>query len=352
MPGLTEYRVVVASTGDMSYNFPTVISVLCSIDVTYFPFDTQKCALQFGSWAHHGFEINLTNRSAAGDIGSFVVNSEFDITSMPLERHVITYGCCPEPYPDVTFYVNLKRKPMFYVLNLLFPCIIITSMSVLGFLLPPESGEKISLEITVLLSLAVFMLVVSETLPATSETFPWIGVYFACAMILVSVSTVLTVMVLNVHHKNYRPVPRWIKVLILRYAARVVFFTDTGTCRRIQVQQTNSDFTHQNGLSGKHSQDKAGLPQLNGSSRPMSALGEETPVPGNTNLGPLVQVLQEQLRLLNKAEERKKSKERHEIQDNEWRNVAIVLDRLFLMLFLLFFTITSLVVLVPLAERD
>lgn len=130
---------------------------------------------QFGSWAHHGFEINLTNRSAAGDIGSFVVNSEFDITSMPLERHVITYGCCPEPYPDVTFYVNLKRKPMFYVLNLLFPCIIITSMSVLGFLLPPESGEKISLEITVLLSLAVFMLVVSETLPATSETFPWIG---------------------------------------------------------------------------------------------------------------------------------------------------------------------------------
>ena len=120
-------------------------------------------------------ELDVTNRSAAGDIASFVTNSEFDITRMPLKRNVVIYNCCPEPYPDVTFYIHLKRKPMFYVLNLLFPCILITTVALLGFLLPPDAGEKISLEITVLLSLAVFLLVVSETLPATSETFPYIG---------------------------------------------------------------------------------------------------------------------------------------------------------------------------------
>ena len=120
-------------------------------------------------------ELDVTNSSAAGDIASFVTNSEFDITRMPLKRNVVIYNCCPEPYPDVTFYIHLKRKPMFYVLNLLFPCILITTVALLGFLLPPDAGEKISLEITVLLSLAVFLLVVSETLPATSETFPYIG---------------------------------------------------------------------------------------------------------------------------------------------------------------------------------
>lgn len=84
----------------------------------------------------------------------------------------------PEPYPDVTFYVLLKRKPLFYLLNLIFPCMLISTMGVLGFLLPPDSGEKVSLEITVLLSLAVFLLVVSETMPPTSETFPFIGQYY------------------------------------------------------------------------------------------------------------------------------------------------------------------------------
>ena len=48
-------------------------------------------------------------------------------------------------------------------------------MALLGFILPPESGEKVSMEITVLLSVAVFMLMVSETMPPNSETFPYIG---------------------------------------------------------------------------------------------------------------------------------------------------------------------------------
>ena len=45
----------------------------------------------------------------------------------------------------------------------------------LGFILPVESGEKVSLEITVLLSLAVFMLVVTDTMPPSSNNFPILG---------------------------------------------------------------------------------------------------------------------------------------------------------------------------------
>ena len=46
-----------------------------------------------------------------------------------------------------------------------------------GFLLLVESGEKVSLLITVLLSQAVFLLVVSESLPPSSDDFPIIGIY-------------------------------------------------------------------------------------------------------------------------------------------------------------------------------
>ena len=55
------------------------------------------------------------------------------------------------------------------------PCALITAVALLVFCLPPETGEKISLGITVLLSLCVFLLMMSERMPATSETIPLIG---------------------------------------------------------------------------------------------------------------------------------------------------------------------------------
>ena len=60
-------------------------------------------------------------------------------------------------------------------MNLIFPCTLISAVAILGFLLPPASGEKVNLEITVLLSLAVFQLVVLELMPPTGDTVPFIG---------------------------------------------------------------------------------------------------------------------------------------------------------------------------------
>ena len=177
MSGLKDYRPVISSNGDIAYNFPTVITSMCPVDVTYFPFDTQTCLLKFGSWAYHGLHIDITNLSMVGDLASFVHSVEWAVESIPVTRNVIVYGCCIEPYPDVSFYIILDRKPLFYMMSLIFPCMLITAVACLGFMLPPDSGEKVSLEITVLLSLAVFLLVVSETMPPSSENFPFIGMY-------------------------------------------------------------------------------------------------------------------------------------------------------------------------------
>ena len=52
------------------------------------------------------------------------------------------------------------------------------ALTLLSFYLPPESGERLTLVITNLLALTVFMLLVVEIIPATSETVPLISVYF------------------------------------------------------------------------------------------------------------------------------------------------------------------------------
>jgi hypothetical protein len=94
-----------------------------------------------------------------------------------VERHVQLYPCCPEQFPDVRFYIGVQRRSLFFVLSLIFPCVVICAVATMAFILPPESGEKIALTITVLLSLAVFLLLVFEFMPY-SDRFPYIGQYY------------------------------------------------------------------------------------------------------------------------------------------------------------------------------
>lgn len=64
------------------------------------------------------------------------------------QRNNITYTCCPDDfYLDVTFTFQLRRKPLFYTVNLIVPAIGITIFSFLVFYLPSDSGEKVSLVI-------------------------------------------------------------------------------------------------------------------------------------------------------------------------------------------------------------
>ena len=78
-------------------------------------------------------------------------------------------------------------------------------MSVLAifcFLLPVESGEKVSLGITVLLSQAVELLVVSDILPPTSGNFPIIASFIIFTIVLIFISVTNSVLVSRVYHTN------------------------------------------------------------------------------------------------------------------------------------------------------
>jgi len=50
------------------------------------------------------------------------------------------YSCCVEPYVDITYTIVLRRKPMFFTYNLVFPCVLLMGIGILVFCLPPESG--------------------------------------------------------------------------------------------------------------------------------------------------------------------------------------------------------------------
>nr|XP_047928862.1 neuronal acetylcholine receptor subunit alpha-9 isoform X2 [Anser cygnoides]XP_047928863.1 neuronal acetylcholine receptor subunit alpha-9 isoform X2 [Anser cygnoides]XP_047928864.1 neuronal acetylcholine receptor subunit alpha-9 isoform X2 [Anser cygnoides]XP_047928865.1 neuronal acetylcholine receptor subunit alpha-9 isoform X2 [Anser cygnoides]XP_047928866.1 neuronal acetylcholine receptor subunit alpha-9 isoform X2 [Anser cygnoides]XP_047928867.1 neuronal acetylcholine receptor subunit len=222
-------NVVLRYDGKITWDAPAITKSSCVVDVSYFPFDSQQCNLTFGSWTYNGNQVDIINSLDSGDLSDFIEDVEWEIHGMPAVKNVITYGCCSEPYPDVTFTLILKRKSSFYIFNLLLPCILISFLAPLGFYLPADSGEKVSLGVTVLLALTVFQLMVAEIMPP-SENVPLIGKYYIATMTMITASTALTIIIMNVHHcgSEAKPVPQWARVVILDYMSKIFFVYDVG----------------------------------------------------------------------------------------------------------------------------
>ncbi|XP_046650110.1 acetylcholine receptor subunit alpha-like isoform X4 [Daphnia pulicaria] len=134
------------------------------------------------------------------------------------------YTCCVEPYLDITFNITMRRKTLFYTVNLIIPCMGISFLTILTFYLPSDSGEKVTLSISILISLHVFFLLVVEIIPPTSLVVPLLGKYLIFAMILVSISICVTVVVLNVHFRSpqtHRMAP-WVRRVFIHILPRLL----------------------------------------------------------------------------------------------------------------------------------
>lgn len=144
---------------------------------------------------------------------------------VPAQRNEKYYSCCEEPYPDIIFNITLRRKTLFYTVNLIIPCVGISFLSILVFYLPSDSGEKVSLSISILLSLTVFFLLLVEIIPPTSITVPLLGKYLLFTMLLCTLSVVITIAVLNVNFRSpvtHKLAP-WVRIIFIGVLPKFLF---------------------------------------------------------------------------------------------------------------------------------
>ncbi|KAH3746523.1 hypothetical protein DPMN_180931 [Dreissena polymorpha] len=92
-------------------------------------------------------------------------------------------------FSEIVFEVKLKRKPGFYITNIIIPVILLSILNTFSFVLPITSGERASFSVTVFLSLAVFLTIVAATLPTNSYNVSLLSVF----LILMTVSSTLIV---------------------------------------------------------------------------------------------------------------------------------------------------------------
>jgi len=161
------------------------------------------------------------------DLSDYVNSGTWNIMSCP-GVYNYTYdeveGCHKA---QITFKLQLRRKTLFYTVNLIIPCVLISFLSVSVFYLPADAGEKMTMCISILLALIVFLLLVSKILPPTSVKIPLIAKYLLFTFIMNIITILVTVIIINWNFKTPRThrMPAWVRYVFLNYLPRLLLMT-------------------------------------------------------------------------------------------------------------------------------
>ncbi|CAM5164136.1 unnamed protein product [Natator depressus] len=197
------------SKGCLLWMPPAIYRTSCAIFVTYFPFDWQNCSMVFQSQTYSANEINLLLTVEDGqtiewiviDPEAFTENGEWAIKHRPAKKIVNAERFTPDDlgYQQVVFYLIIQRKPLFYVINIIVPCVLISSVAVLVYFLPAKAGgQKCTVSINVLLAQTVFLFLIAQKVPETSDAMPLIGKYLTFLLVVTVVIVANAVIVLNI----------------------------------------------------------------------------------------------------------------------------------------------------------
>ncbi|XP_029109378.1 neuronal acetylcholine receptor subunit alpha-5 [Scleropages formosus] len=311
-------KAVVKHDGTVSWTRPANYKSTCTIDVTFFPFDQQNCSMKFGSWTYDDSQVDILLEDVHVDKRDYFDNGEWEIVKATGRRGLRIDASFS--YPFITYSFIIRRLPLFYTLFLIIPCIGLSFLTVLVFYLPSSCREKISLCTSVLVSLTVFLLVIEEIIPSSSKVIPLIGEYLVFTMIFVTLSIIITVFVINIHHRSsstHQDMAPWVRRIFLHRLPKLL-------CMRSHV-------------------DRYVVPGEDRGARGhiQSAVFETEPLLATRNN---LQAALDSIRYITHHVV-KENEVREVVQD--WKFVAEVLDRVFLWAFLLVSVLGSALLFIP-----
>ncbi|XP_062605903.1 neuronal acetylcholine receptor subunit alpha-6-like [Saccostrea cucullata] len=166
----------------------------CSPSITYYPFDSHNCSLHLATFFLEQ-EISL-------QINQFLSNYVFE--HHPTWELVSVYGHnFSKGYMSfVIIYMKIKRRPTFLLINIFAPILFLAFANLFVFAIPIESGERISFAVTILLSLVVFLTLVTDKMPQTSLTVSFFSVYLLLMITYSFLIILALVFVLGIYHKE------------------------------------------------------------------------------------------------------------------------------------------------------
>ncbi|XP_071944097.1 neuronal acetylcholine receptor subunit alpha-10-like [Antedon mediterranea] len=319
---------------------PVILNSFCKMHLRHFPFDKQECALEFGGWVYNGGQQDLIpDTGHESKQTEFNQNGAWNLTDVSVQYIQEKYNCCPDVYPRVIYTLFLQRRERFFVEIILLPCCLLSILTMFVFLLPPESGEKMSFGVSTLLAILLFQQMIADALPPSADSAPILQEYFTMLTCMSCISIVCSAVLLNIYNCNQPgDIPKWLaNVLFGKVGKAIGRKTSTNADERISLQRKKSGEENEN-ITCFHSADHANC--MCGGRSSIKEFDERARYISNTTMDSMSEELKLILNELRKYSNEYKREELNKSKKENLRNVVILVDRL---LFVVLFTIVVIV---------
>jgi len=190
--------------GKLAMRIEGLSRTICNSDMLHYPFDEHNCNVSLYSPDYGSNELYISNNSIV-NFSAFEENSLWGIIS----TNVYYYN--EESNSQMNLNLRFKRRSTFVLLNFLAPIVLLSIINIFVFLLPADSGDRISYAVTIFLSFTVYMTLVSDKLPSSNPVSYF--TYYLLIQIVYSSSILLsTILGLHFYYGNVdSDIPFWIK---------------------------------------------------------------------------------------------------------------------------------------------
>ncbi|XP_061175707.1 neuronal acetylcholine receptor subunit beta-3-like [Saccostrea echinata] len=207
--GHKSYPVRIDSNGDCEWTVGIVAKTACAVDVSYYPFDVQSCKVTLNPWGFNDNQIYLMSTETTIDLTHYMENVQWEI----VQTSVVSKSVSSTSF--LNLQIEMKRRPGYFIVNMVIPILILGLLNGLVFLLPADSGERVGFAITAFLTFAVFLTMVSANLPKASEPMSLLCYFLTLMLIMSALSCVITIMTLRVYHQDEgSEVPKWLRNVV------------------------------------------------------------------------------------------------------------------------------------------
>lgn len=186
------FSVEVTSKGVVHLRNSGLIKMMCQSDVTYYPFDSHICSLVLTILNYNSNEVKFHTKKQVEESSDFKDNGKWNVTVLGSRISAVA----------VSVDLEIRRRPSFLVVNIFLPIIFILAMNTVVFLLPVESGERISFSITGFLAFAVFITILTDKVPHQSNPLSIISSIFAFQLANSTMILICNVLVVNLYHRT------------------------------------------------------------------------------------------------------------------------------------------------------
>lgn len=109
----------------------------------------------FGSWVYDSdeFVFDFFENMHHADLNDYVPSGTWDLVEVPAFIEYYNHTTTKKTKTLMVYRIKMRRKSLFYTVNIIIPTFLISFLSVCVFYLPTDDGEKITLSLGMLFAL-------------------------------------------------------------------------------------------------------------------------------------------------------------------------------------------------------